>query len=404
MAENGRQRDFKLMGWMAPSRHLSAKMVVVEDHQQREPSMGEITTVGIDIAKYVFQLHGVDAAGEVVLGRRLRRSQIAAFFAALPPCVVGMEACGTAHFWAREIAAVGHDVRLMPPSYVKPYVKRNKHDAADAEAVCEAVRRPSMRFVPVKTPEQQAALVAHSVRDLLVRQRTMLVNALRGHLAEFGIVAPRGIHKAEELIAVIGDVSDERIPSAARRVLPVLATELAALGLRITAIEAEIVARTRADPVARRLATIPGIGPIIASRITATVPDPSIFQSGRDFAAWIGLVPRQNSTGGKIRLGGISKRGNGTLRRLLVGGAMAAMFRTKVLQNDPWLCQLRARKPAKVAAVALANKIARTAWAVMQHGQDWRPATALSSRPQEPAAVLAAVKTMPPSAMAFGQS
>ena len=366
--------------------------------------MGEITTVGIDIAKYVFQLHGVDAAGEVVLGRRLRRSQIAAFFAALPPCVVGMEACGTAHFWAREIAAVGHDVRLMPPSYVKPYVKRNKHDAADAEAVCEAVRRPSMRFVPVKTPEQQAALVAHSVRDLLDRQRTMLVNALRGHLAEFGIVAPRGIHKAEELIAVIGDVSDERIPSAARRVLPVLATELAALGLRITAIEAEIVARTRADPVARRLATIPGIGPIIASRITATVPDPSIFQSGRDFAAWIGLVPRQNSTGGKIRLGGISKRGNGTLRRLLVGGAMAAMFRTKVLQNDPWLCQLRARKPAKVAAVALANKIARTAWAVMQHGQDWRPATALSSRPQEPAAVLAAVKTMPPSAMAFGQS
>ena len=273
--------------------------------------MGEITTIGIDIAKLVFQLHGVDGAGDVVLCRRLRRGQVASFFAALPPCLVGMEACGTAHFWAREIGAFGHDVRLMPPGYVKPYVKRNKHDAADAEAVCEAVRRPSMRFVPVKTPEQQAALVAHSVRDLLVRQRTMLVNAMRGHLAEFGIVAPRGIHKVEELIAVIGDESDGRVPSSARRALRVLATEIAALELRIAALEAEIVARTRADPVARRLATIPGIGPIIASRITATVPDPSVFRSGRDFAAWIGLVPRQNSTGGKARLGGISKRGNG---------------------------------------------------------------------------------------------
>jgi transposase len=366
--------------------------------------MGEITTIGIDIAKHVFQLHGVDGAGEIVLCRRLRRGQVATFFAALPPCLVGIEACGTAHFWAREIAAFGHDVRLMPPGYVKPYVKRNKNDAADAEAVCEAVRRPSMRFVPVKTPKQQAALVAHGVRDLLVRQRTMLVNALRGHLAEFGVVAPRGVHKVEELIAVIGDESDERIPSSARCALRVLATELAALELRIAALEAEIVARTRADPVARRLATIPGIGPIIASQITATVPDPSIFRSGRDLAAWIGLVPRQNSTGGKARLGGISKRGNGTLRRLLVGGAMAAMFRTKALQTDPWLCRLRARKPVMVAAVAFANKIARTVWAVMRYDQDWRPAVAPSSRPRKPAAVLAAVKTMPPSAVAFGQS
>ena len=208
--------------------------------------MGKITTLGIDLAKNVFQLHGVDGAGEVVLCRRLRRGQVATFFATLPPCLVGLEACGTAHFWAREIAASGHDVRLMPPGYVKPYVKRNKNDAADAEAVCEAVRRPSMRFVPVKTPEQQAALVAHSVRDLLVRQRTMLVNALRGHLAEFGIVAPRGIQKVEELIAVIGDESDARIPSSARRPLRVLATELAALELRIAALEAEIVARIRA--------------------------------------------------------------------------------------------------------------------------------------------------------------
>lgn len=366
--------------------------------------MGEITTIGIDVAKYVFQLHGVDAEGEVVLRRRLRRGQVATFFAALRPCLVGMEACGTAHFWAREIAAFGHDVRLMPPGYVKPYVKRNKHDIADAEAICEAVCRPSMRFVAVKTPEQQAALVAHSVRDLLVRQRTTLVNALRGHLAEFGIVAPRGIQKVEELIAVIGDESDGRVPASARRALRALAAEFAALELRIAAIEADIVARTRADPVALRLATIPGIGPIIASRITATVPDPSIFRSGRDFAAWIGLVPQQNSTGGKVRLGGISKRGNAALRRLFVGGAMAAMFRTKAMQNDAWLCQLRARKPVKVAAVALANKIARIAWAVMHHSQDWRPGAASSSRPQKPVAVLAAVKTMPPLAVAFGQS
>jgi transposase len=379
-------------------------MVVVKDHQQREPSMSEITTIGIDIAKHVFQLHGVNGAGKVVLCRRMRRGQVAAFFAVLPSCIVGMEACGTAHFWAREIAAFGHDVRLMPPGYVKPYVKRNKHDAADAEAVCEAVRRPSMRFVPIKTSEQQAALVAHSVRDLLIRQRTMLVNALRGHLAEFGVVAQRGIHKIEELIAMIGDETDGRIPSSARRALRVLATELAALDLRITVLETEIVARARTDAVARRLAAIPGIGPIIAARVTAMVPDPSIFRSGRDFAAWIGLVPRQNSTGGKTRLGSISKRGNGDLRRLLVGGAMAAMFRSKALQNDPWLCQLRARKPAMLAAVALANKTARTLWAIMRRDQNWRPAAASSSRPHEPAAVLAAVKTMPPSAVAFGQS
>jgi transposase len=232
----------------------------------------------------------------------------------------------------------------------------------------------------------------------------MLVNTLRGHLAEFGIVAPRGIHKAAELIAVIGDDADQRIPASARHVLRVLAAELTALDLRVSAVEAAIIARSREDAVARRLATIPGIGPIIAARITALVPDPSIFRSGRDFAAWIGLVPRQNSTGGKPRLGGISKRGNSSLRRLLVGGAMAAMFRSKVLQRDPWLCQLRARKPVMVAAVAFANKIARVVWAVMQRDQDWRPADASSSRPHQPVVVLADVKTPPPSAVAFGQS
>jgi transposase len=367
--------------------------------------MDEISTIGIDIAKHVFQLHGVDEAGRVVLCRRLRRSQVASLFAALPPCVVGIEACGTAHFWAREIARCGHEVRLMPPSYVKPYVKRNKHDAADAEAVCEAVRRPSMRFVPVKTAEQQAALVAHSVRDLLIRQRTMLVNALRGHLAEFGIVAPRGIQKVDELAAVVADESDGRLPASARNVLRTLTAELAALELRITRLETEIVTGAKSDAVARRLATIPGIGAIIASRLSAMVPDPSIFRSARDFAAWIGLAPRQNSTGGKARLGGISKRGNGSLRRLLVGGAMAAMFRSKAVHNDPWLSQLRARKPVLVAAVALANKIARAAWAVMRRNLVWQPAAVRSSsRPHQSGAVLTAVKTMPPAAVAFGQS
>ena len=367
--------------------------------------MDEVSTIGIDLAKHVFQLRGADGAGRVVLRKRLRRSQIASFFATLPPCIVGIEACGTAHLWAREIARCGHDVRLMPPSYVKPYVKRNKHDAADAEAVCEAVRRPSMRFVPVKTAEQQAALVAHSIGDLLVRQRTMLVNALRGHLAEFGIVAAAGHSEGRRTGCGGADESDGRLPASARDVLRMLVAERAALDRRIIKLETEIVARAKTDVMARRLATIPGIGPIIASRLSATVPDPAIFRSGRDFAAWIGLVPRQSSTGGKARLGGISKRGNGSLRRLLVGGAMAAMFRSKALQNDPWLSQLRARKPVLVAAVALANKIARAVWAVMRRNTVWRPAAAQSSsRPHQPGAVLTAVNTMPPTAVAFGQS
>ena len=231
--------------------------------------------------------------------KRLRRGQVLAFFAGLPACLVGMEACATAHYWARELRALGHEVRLMPPQYVKAYVKRNKNDAADAEAICEAVKRPSMRFVTVKTAEQQSALLMHRGRELLVRQRTMLVNALRGHLAEFGLIAAQGLHKVAELIAIVRDVEDERVPDMARQVLRLIAEQIAELDTRIAAIEAQIMAWHKSNPVSQRLATIPGIGPIIATAIAATVAEPGVFRSGREFAAWLGLVPRQNSTGGK---------------------------------------------------------------------------------------------------------
>ena len=287
-----------------------------------------------------------------------------------------MEACATAHYWARELRALGHEVRLMPPQYVKAYVKRNKNDAADAEAICEAVKRPSMHFVPVKTVEQQSALLMHRGRELLVRQRTMLANALRGHLAEFGLIAAQGLHKVAGLIAIVRDERDARVPDMARQVLRVMAEQLGDLETRIAAIEAQIMAWHKSNPVSRRLATIPGIGPIIATAIAATVADPSVFRSGREFAAWLGLVPRQNSTGGKARLGGISKRGDSYLRRLLVNGAHAVLLRSKAAKADPWLLALRGRRPRLVVAVALANKTARIAWAIMSKQDTYRRATA----------------------------
>src|SRR5437899_2499978 len=287
------------MGWMAPSRHLSAKMVVVEDHQEWEPSMNEITTIGLDLAKNVFQVHGADATGTTVLRKRLRRGQVLAFFASVPRCVIGMEACATAHYWARELRALGHEVRLMPPQYVKAYVKRNKNDAADAEAICEAVQRPTMRFVPVKTADQQAAVLLHRGRERLVRQRTGLVNALRGHLAEFGVIAPQGLRNVGKLIAIVRDERDARLPDLARQVLQVLAAQIEQLEAAVAAIEKQLMAWHKSNPVSQRLASVPGIGPIIATAIAATVVEPSGFRSGREFAAWLGLVPRQNSTGGK---------------------------------------------------------------------------------------------------------
>ena len=334
--------------------------------------MSEVRTIGLDLAKHVFQVHGVDESGAVVLRKQLRRGHVLSFFARLPSCLVGLEACATAHYWARELRAVGHEVRLMPAQYVKAYVKRNKNDAADAEAICEAVQRPSMRFVPIKTAEHQAALLLHRGRERLVRQRTTLANALRAHLAEFGVIAPLGLRNVAGLIAIVRDEDDARLPDLARNVLRVLAAQVEQLEAAVAAIEQQLMAWHKSNPVSQRLATVPGIGPIIATAIAATVVEPSGFRSGREFAAWLGMVPRQNSTGGKTRFGGISKRGDRYLRRLLINGASANLLRSKATNADPWVIGLRRRRPPLVVAVALANKTARIAWVVMHRQENYR--------------------------------
>jgi transposase len=333
----------------------------------------QITTIGLDIAKNVFQVHCIDAAEKVVVRKQLRRGQLMKFFETLPPCLVGMEACATAHYWARELTKLGHEVRLMPAKDVKAYVKRNKTDAADAEAICEAVRRPTIRFVGVKSAEQQGRLMQHRARDLLMRQRTQVINALRAHMAELGIVAAQGREGLKTLLAIIADDGDERLPIDARASLIVLAAQLQALQTLVGSIQKRIIAQHRASEESKRVATIPGIGVLGASAIAATVTDPSAFRSGRDFAAWVGLVPRQDSTGGKPKLGPISKQGDRYLRRLLVVGAHAVLRRAKQSpQNYPWLAQLLARRPFKVVAIALANKMARVAWALLARGSTYR--------------------------------
>jgi transposase len=341
----------------------------------------EITTIGLDIAKRVFQAHGADAAGKAVLRRKLQRAEVLTFFATLPRCLVGIEACGTAHHWAREIKALGHDVRLMPASYVKPYVKRGKTDAADAEAICEAVTRPTMRFVPIKTVEQQAVLMLHRTRDLLVRQRTMLVNALRGHMAELGVIAPQGISRVGDLVAALLGEDETKLPKLARYALRGLVAELEALGNRVKEIERAILAWHKDNEAGRRLATIPGVGPITASAIVATVTDPTHFHSARQFAAWIGLVPKQNSSGGKERQGGISKQGDQYLRRLLVLGATAVIrhARTKVTAETAWLRGVLDRRPVRLASVAQANKTARVVWALLARGESYRAPAAVQA-------------------------
>ena len=342
--------------------------------------MKEITTIGIDLAKNVFQLHGVDSNGRVVLRRQLKRKDVAGFFTKLPPsCLVGMEACGTAHHWARTIAGLGHRVKLMPPKYVKAYLKRGKTDAADAEAICEAVTRPSMIPVPVKTVEQQASLVALSTRALLIRQRTQTINALRGHLSEFGIIAAVGEDGVKALVAVINDSGDSRLPAAARRALGCLVTALDAVCREIDQLEQAIDAAYRANPTCRRLASIPGVGPMIASTVVALVGDASQFKSGRAFAAWIGLTPRLDGSGGKVMLGPISKQGHRELRRLLVNGASAVLRHAKRSPDKhprlkAWLAGLTDRLAFKKAAVALANKLARTIWALLVRGGTYNDA------------------------------
>jgi transposase len=334
-----------------------------------------IATIGVDLAKNVFQLHGVGPDGAVVLRQKLRRAQMIPFFAKLGPCLVGMEACGTAHHWAREIRALGHEVRLMPAHYVKAYVKRGKNDAADAEAICEAVTRPTMRFVAVKTKEQQSALVMHRTRELLVRQRTQVVNALRGLLGEFGVAEPQGIWHVGRLRA---HLEEDTVPEPGRKVLLLLVEQLGEIDKRVDQVDGEIRVWHRANPVSKRLAKIPGVGPLIATAIVATVADASLFRSGREFAAWLGLVPRQKSTGGKQRLGRITRHGDAYIRRLLIIGAQSALQGSKEIKENAWVRGLMSRYARLKVAVALANKTARIAWAIMAKGENYRrtPASA----------------------------
>ncbi|QEL27060.1 IS110 family transposase (plasmid) [Bosea sp. F3-2] len=334
--------------------------------------MVEVVTVGLDIAKSVFQVHGVDAGGEVALRRQLRRARVLPFFAKLPACLIGIEACATAHYWARELGALGHQVKLIPPSYVKPYVKRQKNDAADAEAICEAVTRPTMRFVEVKSPEQQSVMVLHRVRLTLMRQRIQLSNTIRGHMAEFGLVAPIGREGLQKLIRLVEE-RDPRVPDEARVCLEFLVAQLQLVNLQILETDRRIRTSARSTEVGRRLMSIPGVGPLLASALVATVADPKAFKFGRNLAAWIGLVPKQNSSGGKDRLGGITKQGDRYLRQLLVVGALAVVrYVERHGTRRPWLVQLQTKRPTKVATVALANKIARIAWAIMTSGESYR--------------------------------
>jgi len=343
--------------------------------------MQAITTIGLDIAKSVFQVHGIDAEGNVILRRQLKRRT---YWHSSKSCHRAWSVSKPAprrNHWSRQLQALGHTVRLMPPAYMKPYVKRHKNDAVDAEAICEAVTRPNMRFVATKTPEQQSCLTLHRTRHLFIRQQTSVINAIRAHLAEFRIVAPVGRHGVEQLLDVVSDTSDERLPDVARACVAALGAQLQRLKVQILEFDRMIRAWHRSNEASRRLDDIPGVGPALATALVASVADPKMFRSGRDFSAWIGLVPKQNSSGGKDRLGNISKRGDRYLRSLFTTGALAVIRYAKIhgTKHRPWLTALLARRPTKVAAIALANKIARMAWAMMARGERYKEPAALAA-------------------------
>ena len=333
-----------------------------------------ITTIGLDLAKNVFQVHGANAADQPVLRKRLRRGQVLSFFSQLPPCKVGMEACGSAHYWARELSVLGHEIKLIAPQFVKPFVKTNKNDSADAEAICEAMMRPTMRFAPVKSAEQQSILMLHRARQLLVRQKTQLLNALRGHCGEFGIVVAQGACRVGELIAIIEDDDDKRLPLVARQALGFLIGQLRSVKEQLAALEKQLKAWHASSPASRRLETIPGVGVITATALVATIGDASQFKSGRELAAWLGLVPRQNSSGNKHRLGRISKRGDKYLRTLLVHGARVVLrwSTAKKHARSPQLERLLKRRPTNVVLVAMANKTARVVWALLNRQETYQ--------------------------------
>ncbi len=346
--------------------------------------MEEIIRIGMDTSKHLFELHGVDAAEVPVLRKRLRRARMVEFFAKLPPTVVGIEACGGAHHWARLLESLGHEVRLIPPQHAKRYVKRGKNDAADAKALCEAMSRPDMRFVPIKSQDQQAALMLIGMRDRLIRNRTRLANAIRGYAAEFGLIAAKGLCKIEPLLGRIA--GDETLPPLARELFAQHAQEYVRLQEELEALETRLMAWHRGNECSRRLAKIPGVGPIGATLLVMKTPAPELFRSGRDFGAWIGLTPKDHSTGGKVKLGGITRAGDENLRAVLVSGATAVILQARRGRGvvSPWLAKLIEQKPLKLAAVALANKTARVAWKMMLSGEEYKkrdaaPATAVAA-------------------------
>jgi len=358
------------MVWTAPYGISCARMRLLRS-QTREPSVEQIIRIGMDTSKHFFQLHGVDAAERPVLRKKLRRNEVLGFFAKQPSTAIGMEACAAGHYWARELGKLGHEVKLIAPQHVKAYIKRNKNDGRDAEGLCEAMSRPTMQFVPVKTEEQQAALMLMGVRQQLMTRRTQLSNAIRGCAAEFGLITAKGLDKIEPLLAQIAQ--DESLPALAREMFTLQGRDYARLQVELKAIEAKLMAWHRANADSRRLVKIPGIGPIGSTALVMKAPDPRLFPSGRHFAAWIGLTPKDHSTAGKTRIGKITRAGDEMLRSVLVAGATAVIQQAKCGRGrpSPWLLDLLKRKPPKLAAIALANKTARIAWKLLTTGENY---------------------------------